>query len=365
METKQVSTFQMATLMFSFMTGSAIIYIPSPVYQLAQGSAIISLMVASIFGMAVLACVLAIYKQHPQFTFIELIRKLLGKWLSLIIALPFVLLLALMVAFIIYDIGNFFNAAMMPETPRYVFNGLILLAAALSAAAGIEVLARMFTLLIFFMLLFFAVTLVMSIPNYHMEYLLPLFPEGIKPMLGGAYYLIGFPYGEIAVFSMLLPAMKKSRFTSVCKWMYGAIGLNTITLGLAIVCTIFALGPVAAKMNMPLYILAQNISQFRIPERIESIIGITLVVGSYVKATIGLYTLNLAISQTFRLKESRGLIYLVAIGVGLMSVTEVTNSRELSQFLYVEWSFLWLVFMVTPVVLLALIVWMRRRWLSH
>ena len=49
------------------------------------------------------------------------------------------------------------------------------------------------------------IVLILLIPQYHIDFLRPVFPEGIKPALLGAYLTTGFPYGEIVLFAMLLP----------------------------------------------------------------------------------------------------------------------------------------------------------------
>ncbi|MFC4768660.1 GerAB/ArcD/ProY family transporter [Effusibacillus consociatus] len=350
-----INSWQTASLFLAFMTGSAIINIPAPLTGAAKNGAWLSLLIANGIGFLLLACVLYLHRQYPGLTFIDYSRKTLGSWLTVVIAVPFLSTVFLMLSNIVLDIGGFFTSTMMKETPLYVFNSLILMTAALTARAGIEVMARMFTLLLYIMVTLVFAVLLFVLPYYRPEHLLPVFPKGIKPILHGAYMAWGFPYAELILFSMILPFTSKERKSPLVKFMFLAHLVNGVSLVTVIVCTIMAIGPLAGEIKYSVFQLARLINVQEIIERIESVIGFTLIAGSYMKATIVLFILNLALSQLLKLQDDRLLIFPVALVSLLLSLTMFKNEAEFVENVTVVWPLLITTVGVLPVLLITVV----------
>jgi spore germination protein KB len=356
-----ISSWQMSTLFLAFLTGSSIINIPAPLTTAARNAAWLSLLLASGFGFLLLACILYLYRKYPRMTLFEYSRQALGKWLTLLLAVPFILLVLTDLSYIVTDIAGFFTSVMMPFTPGYIFNSLILLIAALTVRAGIEVMARMFLLLMYITIIFGMVVIIFAIPYYNPVFLLPIFPEGIKPLLHGAYIASGFPYAEMVYFTFLLPFVSKDQEGLVSKHMYFALLLNAILLSAAIVFTIMALGPLSGELKFSLYQIARLISVAEVIERIESIIGISLVVGSYMKTTIALYTLNYALSKLLNLTDDRLLIYPLAFIALLLTLVMFKNETEFVEQVTVVWPLFTALAGAAPVVLVASVTFIKER----
>ncbi|MDF2652576.1 MAG: spore gernimation protein, partial [Paenibacillus sp.] len=279
-----VSSRQMATLFLSFLTGSAIVNIPAPLTGAAKNAAWMSLWMANGLGMLLLSCILYLYRKYPEMTLIQYSRLAIGRVLTVILVIPFFLLSFMLLANIVVDIGGFFKSTMMRETPTYVFHLLVLFTAALTVRSGIEVMARMFTLLLITIFIFSAIVMLLTLPAYRVELLMPLFPKGFKPVLHGAYIAYGFPYAELILFSMVLPFVRKDQ-EPLGKFMFTSLLISGFSLTLVIVCTIMALGPMAGNIKYSLFTLARLIELAEIIERVESVIGMALIAGSYMKAT--------------------------------------------------------------------------------
>lgn len=349
-----VSEFQMAALFLAFLTGSAIVNIPAPLTGAAKNNAWLSLWLANGLGMIVLYCVLYLHQKHPEMTFIQYCQKLIGKVAAYVIAIPLFIMFFIMLSLIVGDIGEFFKSTMMRETPEYIFTSLTLLLAALTVRAGIEVMARMFTLLIYIMFFFSVAVMLLTLPSYHPEFLLPLLSDGFKPVLHGAYIAWGFPYSEIVAFSFLLQFVRKEQ-AALGKFMYAALIINGIALSAVIVCTVMALGSISADVKFSLFVLARMVDVREIIERIESVIGIALIVGSYMKTAIVLYVINLGLSQLFQLKDDKILIFPIALVVILLSLTNYKNELEFAEFVGMEWPIIITFGGIVPLVVLTLV----------
>jgi spore germination protein KB len=350
-----ISSNQMAVLFLSFILGSSIINIPQPLVGAALNGAWISLLLSFGFGMLLLACILFLFRKNPAFNLINYSQRIFGKWFSLLFTVPMVILPLIQLSYIVIDIGGFFTNAMMRETPSYVFHVFILFLAALTARAGIEVIARMFVLLLCYLIFFSTIVIVLALPYYHVSHLLPVFPEGIKPVLHGTYMTIGFPYGEVITFSFLLPFIHREKYRNVKINLMSVLLIHVFLLLTSVICTIMALGPLAGTVKFSLFELARLINIREIITRIESLIGIALIVGSYMKATIMLFILKETLSQVLGLKDNRIVIFPVTIISLLLTLTMFKNEIEFAENVFTVLPLLIVTILVIPLFIITII----------
>ncbi|MFC5703973.1 endospore germination permease [Cohnella faecalis] len=349
-----VSSWQMAALFLAYITGSAIVWIPAPLTGAAKNAAWISLWLAFGLGTLVLACILYLHRRYPDLTFVEYSELTLGRIATTIIAIPFLGMLLLMLSNITIGISQFFNSTMMRETPSYVFHLLILFTAAITVRAGIEVMARMFMLLLIALFIFVFSVLLLNLSSYRPELLTPVFEQGFKQTFFGIYQTWGFPYGEIILFSTVLPFIRRDR-QHLGKLMFSALLINAISLSLSILCTIMALGPMAATVKFSLFELARLVEVADIIERIESVIGMTLIAASYMKATIVLFIFNATLSRLLRLQDEKILIFPTAFLTFLLTMTMYRNELEFNENVTAEWPLIITFFGVVPNLIIILV----------
>ncbi|MDQ8733523.1 endospore germination permease [Paenibacillus sp. LHD-38] len=352
---EKVSSGQMAALFLSFMAGSAIVNIPAPLTGAAKNGAWISVVIANGLAMLLLACVLYLNRRYPGLTFVDYSRKALGKWLSLFVIIPMLLLALVDIPYIVIDIGGFFKSTMMRGTPVYITHTLVFLTAALTARAGIEVMARMFVLLLFVIIVFVILVLLFVSPYYHVENLLPLGTVELKSVMHGTYIVFGFPFAELVTFSMLLPLVSKESEHSLNKYMFIALLSIGILLIASIVCSIMALGPLAGELKFSLFQLARLINVQEIIERVESVIGMVLIVGSYMKTTIMLFILNKMLSHVLKFNDARSVIFPVTLVTLLLSLTMYKNEAEFAEAVNVVWPLFTIIAVVLPLVLVTVV----------
>jgi spore germination protein KB len=322
-----ISSTQLSVLLFTGSVGSAIVFIPNPLSEAAGNDAWISLLLASAFGMLVLAGVLYLHDQHDGISLIAYSRRLIGNSLTIAAAIPIMGMLFFAISAIDSGIGDFLTSNMMDKTPAYVFNSISLIIAALTARAGISVTARMFVILVFLMVSFLIAVLILAIPLYDPGRLLPLWGEDFRPVFHGFFISAGFPFGEVALFSMVLPFVNRNEDRPINKKLYAAFSFTSLILIISTMCTTMAFGTAAAHFKYSLYRLASEIQIPEIFQRIEAIIGMTLILGSYMKATIFLIILNQIIAQLLRLQDDRFLSQ--AVGNVWSSYSQIVRTSSL------------------------------------
>ncbi|MBD2847584.1 GerAB/ArcD/ProY family transporter [Paenibacillus sp. IB182496] len=354
-QTESVGSLQMAVLFLFFLTGSSIVIIPSPLTSVAGSGAWLSLLLALLLGMAMLAVLLYVHRAGGGRPFIAYTRSALGGPLTWFVMAPFALLLFWNVAGIVIEIGFFFKSTMLKETPTYAVNGMLFLIIALTVRAGLETMARMAALLLLLMFGFVALILVLVSGLYRIEFLLPILPEGIKPILHGAYIAYGFPYAELFIFAVLLPHVRAREAGRISRHLYIALAVNGLTFVCAILGSLMVLGPLTGELKYSLYQLARLIYIREIVERIELVIGFSLIVGFYFKTAIALLILIKLLAALLRLQDEQLLTFPVALICFLLSLTTYTTESATEQIVNVTWPLLTTLAYAAPVVLLAVV----------
>ncbi|MEW9700217.1 endospore germination permease [Paenibacillus sp. SI8] len=352
---ESISAKQISILFFIFLTGSAIINIPGPLTALAKNGAWISLIISWTIGSLQLGCLLYLNGKFPGLSFIDYGRKTFGNLLTILLALPFISLVLHMASGIVLDMGLFFKSSMMKDTSVYIIHGFIFFLISLTARSGIETMARMFTVLMSITMLAVFVTLLLASYYFHPEFLLPIAPDGIKPILFGTYFTCGFPYSEIFLFSMLLHYVSKEDKKNMNRGMFLALLVNGLCFILVTVCAIMILGPASGNIKFALYQIARLIGIQDIIERIESVIGYALVVGSYMKATLALLVLTLTIARLLKLPDHRILIFPLAFVNLLLSVVLFKGESRWGEVLTNVWPLWNLIANTCPLILLTIV----------
>ncbi|RAP77287.1 GerAB/ArcD/ProY family transporter [Paenibacillus montanisoli] len=356
-----ISYRQMSILFFIFMTGSSSINIPGPLISKSDNAAWLSILIAGGLGLCMLACMLFLQRQYPDMTYVEYSQTLIGTWPTVILSIGALAFIWHTESGIILDISLFMVSSMQRESPLYIYSLLISIVSALAVRAGLEVMTRMFILIMIPVAFSIAWVLLMAIPTYSPESLLPIMPNGIKPILNGAYTAFGFPYAEVFLFAMLLKFTNQGQGSKLTRAMILSLLINIIVLCATTVCTIMAYGPLAGTTKYTLYMIARNIEFQEIITRIESIIGFALISASFMKASITLYVFSLFVTQLLKLNDYRLVVTpLALLGflltlVGYDSITQWGNiSVGMIQPLWV-----W-VSLAFPMLLLTLVAYFKK-----
>lgn len=356
-----ISAGQLAILYVSYMIGSSIINIPNPMIHFAGNMAWLSITVSALMGMLLLSLVLYLFRCYPDDEYTACLNRVYGRWIAGVFIVLLILMLFLMLAYIILDIGDFFTNTMMVETPMYVFNTLTIVVAAYTVYAGIEVMGRMFFLLMGSMMLAVVLIVFLAVPLTRTETLLPLFTEGIKPVLHGIYFSFGFPFGELFLFSVILPFVRKDSRRDAGKWLYAMTALSGFLLLIVILITVMTLGPLAGDRKFSLYAVARLIKVGNFMVGLEAIVGIALIAGSFTKATIVLFILNYVTARFFKLDDDKLLLPAISFITFLLSMTMFRTEDEFSFAVQVGWPFIVMTVGIIPLMLAALITSVKRK----
>ncbi|MCA0988355.1 GerAB/ArcD/ProY family transporter [Guptibacillus algicola] len=326
-----INTLQMILLFQAFITGSTIINIQGPFIGIAENGAWISILLANGLGAVVMMIVLFMYERYPTLSYVQYTKVLMWKPIAYLFGISLALIVILFTANITYGMGQFLTTSMLKESPLYIFHFLIIMVASLTVRQGIEVMARMFHGMLYFLFFIILSILVLNITHYHPEYLQPVLLSGWKPVLHATYVGIGFPYMDIMYFAMILPYLKREKDKPFKRWMYAGLLLNGIILAVTIIASIMVFGPMVTYEKFPIFQLARIIEIGEIIQRVESVFGIALIIGTYMKITMMLFIINEIITQLFDLSNKRAFVFPLGLLVYLFSTTSFNNEIELGE----------------------------------
>ncbi len=360
---RTITPNQLAVLLFVFLTGSSIINIPAPLISFSHNAAWISIFGAAMLGLLILIPIFRLARRYPGLNFIQYSSKLIGKPLALLLGLLMLTYQIHMAAAIVMDIAMFLKSSMMRDTEYTFFIILIFLAVSMTIRVGIGKFAGMFGLLILSVMVFVVINTSLAIPGYDLHLLLPVFDEGVKPLLHGIYFIYGFPYGEIALFSMIFPYVQLQASDRTGRKMVFAILLNAASLILVTVATILTFGPIAGERKYSMFEVARTIEITEIFQRLEALMGYSMIVASFMKATIAFFLSHITLNQILGLpKDNRQLIFPLALFCTIISISVGIRGEANWNFIVSNIHPLWGITCATiPLLLVAIVSLFRKK----
>ena len=320
MKTK-ISNHQLFALVANFVIGDTIIASSASVAALANQDAWISALVAPIVGFPFIWLYYYLGKLYPEKTLVDMLLSAFGKWLGWIISALFVIFVCFLSAEqVISYIGNFIQTEYMTETPLFALNLLIAIALVIGLLYGLEAIARSAEVFVVVITVLMVLAILFNFENANPENLLPIFENGIAPMLKGTLFSSSFLTWTCIVLLMVCPSStentKKTRNSLFLGYFLGAV-VNFI-------CTIMAImvlgGTATSRSLYPIYFMAKEIS-VGIITRVEGFVSFAWILSEFVRAVIYFYAGMIGFCQLFKIKNCKrliiplGLIALVFSGV--------------------------------------------------
>jgi spore germination protein KB len=201
----------------------------------------------------------------------------------------------------------------------------------------------------------------LAFPNYRVEHLFPLMPDGINPVFLGTYRAFSFPYSELILFSLLLPFISKGDRKPLKKLMFLTLLVHGILMILPIVFVTMAYGPLAGTVQYSIFSLSQLVNIRDTIERIESGIGLVLIVGSYMKTSIMLFILKEFLCNILKLRDKQIITYPISFFILLLSLTIFDHETEFVEAVFVTWPLFMITVVVLPFLFVTLVAFFKKK----
>ena len=204
----------------------------------------------------------------------------------------------------VFDMGYFVVGFLMPEMPLPVVFSAFILACGYAARKGFMPLARVSTLLALGAFLTIMTSLLLSIPNMRMRYLLPMLTFPPMRYVQGTHVSATICFGETIVFLALPPML--GREGGIKKPLLITAAVTTLVVFLLQIRSTLTLGPILPYVANPSYETIRLIDIDTVFTRLESIYALILVSLTFFRACTLLHASATGIAHVGRVEESHG-----------------------------------------------------------
>lgn len=314
-----ISKHQLFSLIVLFEIGSSTLF---ALGIEAKQDAWIVIAISMLIGFILLWLYTKLQKYFPEKNLIEIIIELLGRFLGRPLAFLYTLFFLYGCTRNLRDFGELMKITFLHETPMTIVHIVFMATAVYILFLGLEVLTRtseiMFSVTLFFL---FSIPILLSTSvKVHLEDLLPILNNGIKPVLKAAYpNTVNFPFGEAFVFSMYwchTNSKKDVLKTSILAM--GVSGLSLIISTIFIICTLGV--QLTSATTIPLINLIRLVDVEDILTNLDPIAVVIIFIGGFYKTIIYFYAAVSSITTLFRLKDIRWLLIPCAIFIIWISI---------------------------------------------
>lgn len=329
-EKGKISSFQMGIILFPTIIASAILSIPSSTAVFANNDLWLSPILASAVGFLAIFIAYKLHNLYPKQTIIQYSEQILGKVLGKMLGGIFLLNLFFTNGLAIRQYTELSIGAFLSQTPMSVVTAGLVLVCSFAVRGGLEVVARAALLLLPIYLVSLILIIILLIPEFEVQNLLPIMENGLWPAVKGAVV----PESMFTLFILiayLLPFLsdeKKGR-----KWSIISVVFVAVTLLITNLTVLFVFGATTSNYVYPVLSAAKYISIADFLEHLESIVIAVWVAGTFIKISVQYYITALATAQLLNLSDYRFIVLPIGLLNILWSFWGVQSFSELTSFL--------------------------------
>ncbi|MFB9760568.1 GerAB/ArcD/ProY family transporter [Ectobacillus funiculus] len=362
MEKAKVSAIQLFALMFLFEMGTALVVS----YGIgAKKDAWLAILLGLGAGIVLFFIHYFLFRQYPNLPLTGYARKIFGKYLGWIIGLLYILYFLYIAARNLREFGDLLISSALPKTPLLAINILMVLTICYVLSLGIEVLGRTAEVFLVVLLLLGATGnfLVLVSGNWHPHNLQPFLENGWKPILTTVFPLIiSFPFGEMIVFTMLLPYLNQPE--SVKRVWLSALISGGLALSWTASLNIVVLDVEKVERSVfPLLSTIRVVNLMEFLQRLDVIVVYTLLITVFFKASIFFYSAVIGIVDLFKLKNHQQIVLPVGIILIFLSIVIASDFAEhLEEGFVITGYYLHIPFLMIIPLLMLLVAIIRNRF---
>lgn len=358
---ERITLLQLFALLLLFEVGSAIVV---GVRSDAKQDAWIAVLAASVFGVAIIRMYIYILSYDPSKHLFQIVEAVFGKAVSLVLTLAYVPYFLYIAARVLRDFTELMITDTFPNTPIEALSVLFMLVVVYVVYLGIEVVARTTEVFVPYALFFLFMLSVFLFVGKDVEFknMLPILAEGFQPVLRAVFPgLIGFPFGETIVFTLIMTDMEK--FNKVSKTAMWAVLVSGAVLAYHMFLNVAVLGvDKVGRSTFPFLNAVREIAVAEFIERLDPFVVFIMMLGIFVKVCLFFYGGLKGLEHAFRIPY-RCLCFPIGMLVALVSVLIASSFAEhIEEGLKFVPLYLHMPLQIGfPLLLLAAVAWKKKR----
>jgi spore germination protein KB len=339
LEKDRISSNQLSVLGLLCVVGDMALVYPAAMSAGAHQDAWIAGLISIPLGLGIIKLLLLLSNINQNQTVIELSTQVLGRWIGGAVALSYLFFFLICCATYVREMEDFLATQIYEGTPGEVIRLMTIILLVYGLRLGLGTLGRAAQIFLPFFVFFLVCLFVLLLPDVKIGRIQPYMntPPGdfLHTLLFGVFY----PFGEMCVFLMVLPFVKKEKSTNrklFISLLIGSLGLNVILfLSLTVLGVYFSEHEFYAA-----YILSQTINIGNFLQRLEALMATAWIISTYFKSVLFFYAFILGSAQVLKLKTYHTLIFPAAFllfGMSrLIAKDIILYIKEIPEF-WVDW----------------------------
>ena len=317
---KKISTFELASIII---VQVVTMFSGINITILKEGAGInswLSIIITYILGIIPILLILYIANYKKDLNLFEKNKSLFGPIIGFIINIIITILLLILGMTLLYNIINFILSQLLYRTPFIISCSLFIALVIYNANKGINVISKSCLLLLLLNIGLFIINILALYQQTDFNNFLPLLKENTEGIIPSALKIFSINLLPLITILIIpknsLTTPNKYNKTIIISYIIGVI----ISISLVIV-TIGVLGINLVKaFEYPGYIVLRKIELFGFLERIENVISLQWIVGSFIYLSLIIYTISKSI-PTKSIKSHK----IINLIIGITLIVLITN----------------------------------------
>ncbi|MFJ8257123.1 endospore germination permease [Peribacillus asahii] len=322
LEHGRISALQMGMMIYSSIVTTSILYLPASTYNYAGKDLWLSPIPSAILSVMIVCLLYKLHDLYPRASIIQYSCSIVGRIGGKLIGAILLLFILFLSNQALWQYGEFVSSYFLPLTPQVVILGTISFASALAVYGGVEVMGRLSDLLTPLLLFMFLIILILLLPDIRGKNMLPIFANGVTPILKGSYFS-NLWFCESLFITFFLPFLKnlekgrKWGIVSVFFLLFTVMSMNLVAL--------LVLGNATGSFDAPLMNAVQYINIADFLSHLEAIVMAAWIAGAFIKMYVFYYVLALGTAQWFNLSDYRPLVFPIAFLSVVLAIWQVPD----------------------------------------
>ncbi|MFJ7745356.1 endospore germination permease [Peribacillus sp. NPDC097295] len=337
LEKGKISSYQLALIIYPTIFATAILTVPAISHSYAGRDMWISPILGSLNGFFTAYILYQLHKMFPNETIFEYSQHIIGKFPAKVLTWLYVFFFLYMSGFLLREYADFIIITLLPETPRVVIMGTLVLVSSFAISGGLAVVGRTSSLFIPIFIIPIPIIMLFLFHDFDTTQIFPILEDGLMPSLLGAAVPQAW-FSEVFIISVLLPFLKDRK--KGMKWTI----ISLIAIMLSLICvnliTLFLFGELTNYYTFPVFKAIRYISFMDFFEHLEAAIIPGWMLGAYIKLTIFNYVLVLCTAQCLNLSSYKSLILPLGFLMTLFGLWEFYNLQGQTEFTRTVFPFL-------------------------
>ncbi|MCY6369064.1 GerAB/ArcD/ProY family transporter [Clostridium ganghwense] len=337
MKKEVISDRQAISMVCMFTIGTAMIYGAA---RPAEENAWISIILAALISIPFQLMYGRLLSHFHSSNFFEFLDIIFGKILGKFFAVLFTWNAVYLASILFRAVGEFISIAGLDDTPEMLSLSLIVVLSILTLKEGVKPFAKWCEFFIVIVFIVVGIMIIFLTKLINLDNIVPIMYDGVKPVMQGTIYALGFPFTQDVIFLMFFDCLKNNN--SCYKVLIKGVLLGTIVLFSITFLDISILGKSDfSKAYFPSYMSLRRLTVGEFFQRIEIAVILIFMIVGFAKITSTLFAAVKGISHLFNVKDYRTIaapVTFLASILGYLAYTDTMDQKTFLKDVYVPYA---------------------------